>query len=106
MNLVTRGPKKPPSTQLVDVVRFWGEEKSDVVAYRFTDGETLELSVTYAELGGGRFVGTVPTTLTARCVTFVTVLRAKSHRQPMVAPRADTPVHGIILSRPSGEIST
>ncbi|MFP6677616.1 MAG: aminotransferase class I/II-fold pyridoxal phosphate-dependent enzyme [Pirellulaceae bacterium] len=47
---MTRGPNKPPSTHLVDVVRFWGEEKSDVVAYRFTDGETLELSVTYAEL--------------------------------------------------------
>jgi 8-amino-7-oxononanoate synthase len=47
---VTVGPIKPPSTHLVDVVRFWGEQKNDTVAYRFTDGETLELAVTYAEI--------------------------------------------------------
>ncbi len=43
-------PYSPPTTNLVDVLRYWAEQVPSQVAFRFTDGESEETSLTYAQL--------------------------------------------------------
>lgn len=43
-------PYSPPTTNLVDVLRYWTQHTPNKVAFRYTDGETEEQSLTYAQL--------------------------------------------------------
>lgn len=43
-------PFAPPTTNLVDCLRYWSEERPTDVAFFFTDGETDDICLTYAEL--------------------------------------------------------
>ncbi|MFM8252597.1 MAG: AMP-dependent synthetase, partial [Planctomycetota bacterium] len=45
------GPFRPPTTDLVERLRFWAESTPNLLAYAFlADGEQTEVSWTYAEL--------------------------------------------------------
>src|SRR5688500_10161853 len=39
----------PPSTNLVDVLRYWADQIPDQVAFYFTDGEEGEERISYSE---------------------------------------------------------
>ncbi len=43
-------PFSPPTTSLIDALRYWTEQQPQEVAYYFTDGEAVETSLTYEEL--------------------------------------------------------
>ncbi|MFV1964566.1 MAG: aminotransferase class I/II-fold pyridoxal phosphate-dependent enzyme [Pirellulaceae bacterium] len=43
-------PYSPPYTSLVDVLRYWTEQRPDDVAVYFTDGEGTESRLTYSDL--------------------------------------------------------
>jgi 8-amino-7-oxononanoate synthase/acyl carrier protein len=42
-------PFSPPTTTLIDSLRYWTEQQPQEVAYYFTDGETEETSLTYEQ---------------------------------------------------------
>ena len=44
------GPSTPPRTHLLDVLRYWAEQRPDEPAFYFTDAETLERRLTYRQL--------------------------------------------------------
>ncbi len=43
-------PYSPPTSNLVDCLRYWSEQQPDDVAYYLTDGEDDEIRLTFAEL--------------------------------------------------------
>ena len=43
-------PFSPPTTSLIDALRYWTEQQPQEAAFYFTDGEAAETSVTYEEL--------------------------------------------------------
>ena len=42
-------PFSPPTSSLIDALRYWNEQQPQEVAYYFTDGETSETSLTYEQ---------------------------------------------------------
>lgn len=44
------GSVVPPTDHYVAILRHWAEHRSDSIAFRFTDVETLDTSITYEEL--------------------------------------------------------
>lgn len=42
-------PFNPPTTTLIDSLRYWTEQQPQEVAYYFTDGENEEISLTYEQ---------------------------------------------------------
>jgi 8-amino-7-oxononanoate synthase/acyl carrier protein len=42
-------PFSPPTTTLIDSLRYWTEQQPQEVAYRYTDGEAEETSLTYEQ---------------------------------------------------------
>ncbi len=44
------GTDRPPQDHLLSLVRHWAKTTPDVVAYSFTDGETIQAELTYAQL--------------------------------------------------------
>lgn len=45
-------PFSPPTTTLIDSLRYWTEQQPQEVAYYFTDGEGQETSLTYEQFDG------------------------------------------------------
>jgi 8-amino-7-oxononanoate synthase/acyl carrier protein len=45
-------PFSPPTTTLIDSLRYWTEQQPQEVAYYYTDGETQETSLTYEQFDG------------------------------------------------------
>jgi 8-amino-7-oxononanoate synthase/acyl carrier protein len=43
-------PFSPPTTSLIDALRYWTEQQPQEAAFYFTDGEAAETSLTYEEL--------------------------------------------------------
>ncbi len=44
------GSAAPPTENLLALVRHWAEVQPDLTAFSFTDGETVQQSLTYSEL--------------------------------------------------------
>jgi 8-amino-7-oxononanoate synthase/acyl carrier protein len=45
-------PFSPPTTTLIDSLRYWAEQQPQEVAYYYTDGEAEESSLTYEQFDG------------------------------------------------------